>query len=45
MVSVDRSFFSKNMMNVCDVVEESQWVYHRRFFLIDRTSGIVNNGE
>ncbi|CAF3358734.1 unnamed protein product [Rotaria socialis] len=25
--------------------DESQWVYHRRFFLVDRTSGVVNNKE
>jgi len=26
------------------VAEESKWVYHRRFFLVDRVSGISNNG-
>ncbi|CAF1347685.1 unnamed protein product [Rotaria magnacalcarata] len=25
--------------------DESQWVYHRRFFLVDRISGVINNNE
>ncbi|CAF1576458.1 unnamed protein product, partial [Adineta ricciae] len=36
---------AKTLINVIVADDESTWVYHRRFFLIDRISGITQNKE